>query len=145
MRKSQDLGHKKMIRRLRRLLGWDSNVASNSSGPVYIIPPSATPPSSAVPARRARGAKQGSKRPRSGDGRPGMPISGPRNETARSEKDRLAEMLAEGLTLDKDPLDVLNNPELSLDTSADGGFDPYNTGAFDRSSSWDKISKQRKR
>jgi hypothetical protein len=134
-----------MIRRLRRLLGWDSNVASNSSGPVYIIPPTATPPSSAAPVRRAGGAKPGSKRPRTGPGRPGMQASGPRNETARSEKDRLAEMLAEGLTLDQDPLDVLNNPELSLDTSAESGFDPYNTGAFDRSSSWDKISKQRKR
>ena len=26
-----------------------------------------------------------------------------------------------------------------------GGFDPYNTGAFNRSDSWEKISKQRDR
>ena len=43
-------------------------------------------------------------------------------------------------------------PKLSLEgsdadgaESSEGGFDPYNTGAFNRSSSWDKISKHRDR
>jgi hypothetical protein len=44
-------------------------------------------------------------------------------------------------------------PTLSLDDSSlkadapppDGGFDPYNTGAFNRSASWEKISKHRDR
>jgi hypothetical protein len=43
------------------------------------------------------------------------------------------------------PLDVLDNPRLSLDKPADDGFDPYNTGAFNRSASWEKIGRQRKR
>jgi hypothetical protein len=43
------------------------------------------------------------------------------------------------------PLDVLDNPRLSLDKPADDGFDPYNTGAFNRSASWDRIGRQRKR
>ena len=42
-------------------------------------------------------------------------------------------------------LDVLDNPRLTLDKPADDGFDPYNTGAFNRSTSWDKIGRQRKR
>lgn len=43
------------------------------------------------------------------------------------------------------PLDVLNNPRLTLDKPTDDGFDPYNTGAFNRSTSWEKIGRQRKR
>jgi len=43
------------------------------------------------------------------------------------------------------PVDVLNNPRLSLDKPADDGFDPYNTGAFNRSTSWERIGRQRKR
>jgi hypothetical protein len=46
---------------------------------------------------------------------------------------------------DKTPLDVLDNPRLSLDKPADDGFDPYNTGAFNRSASWERIGRQRKR
>jgi hypothetical protein len=43
------------------------------------------------------------------------------------------------------PLDVLDDPRLSLDKPADDGFDPYNTGAFNRSASWERIGRQRKR
>ena len=46
---------------------------------------------------------------------------------------------------DKTPLDVLDNPRLSLDKPVDDGFDPYNTGAFNRSASWERIGRQRKR
>jgi hypothetical protein len=45
----------------------------------------------------------------------------------------------------KDPRDVLDNPRLTLDKPADDGFDPYNTGAFNRSASWERIGRQRKR
>jgi hypothetical protein len=46
---------------------------------------------------------------------------------------------------ERKPLDVLNNPQLTLDKPADDGFDPYNTGAFNRSTSWERIGRQRKR
>jgi hypothetical protein len=46
---------------------------------------------------------------------------------------------------ERNPLDVLDNPRLSLDKPVDDGFDPYNTGAFNRSTSWEKIGRQRKR
>jgi hypothetical protein len=48
-------------------------------------------------------------------------------------------------TKERGPLDVLDNPRLSLDKPVDDGFDPYNTGAFNRSTSWEKIGRQRKR
>jgi len=43
------------------------------------------------------------------------------------------------------PADVLDDPRLTLDKPADDGFDPYNTGAFNRSTSWERIGRQRKR
>ena len=43
------------------------------------------------------------------------------------------------------PMDVLDNPRLTLDKPPDDGFDPYNTGAFNRSTSWERIGRQRKR
>jgi hypothetical protein len=46
---------------------------------------------------------------------------------------------------ERTPLDVLGNPRLTLDKPTDDGFDPYNTGAFNRSTSWEKIGRQRKR
>jgi hypothetical protein len=45
----------------------------------------------------------------------------------------------------RNPLDVLDNPRLTLDKPGDDGFDPYNTGAFNRSASWERIGRQRKR
>jgi hypothetical protein len=48
-------------------------------------------------------------------------------------------------TTERDVLDVLDNPRLSLDKPPDDGFDPYNTGAFNRSASWERIGRQRKR
>jgi hypothetical protein len=46
---------------------------------------------------------------------------------------------------ERDPLDVLDKPRLTLDKPGDDGFDPYNTGAFNRSASWERIGRQRKR
>jgi hypothetical protein len=46
---------------------------------------------------------------------------------------------------ERTPMDVLDNPRLTLDKPGDDGFDPYNTGAFNRSASWEKIGRQRKR
>ena len=39
--------------------------------------------------------------------------------------------------------DLLDNPGLSLDTNQDEGFDPYNTGTFNRSGSWERINRRR--
>lgn len=42
----------------------------------------------------------------------------------------------------KSAIDLLENPDLKLDTQ-DAGFDPYNTGTFNRSGSWERINKRR--
>jgi hypothetical protein len=41
-------------------------------------------------------------------------------------------------------LEILDNPKLTLDRSNEDGFDPYNTGAFNRSASWEKISRHKR-
>jgi hypothetical protein len=46
---------------------------------------------------------------------------------------------------EREVLDVLDNPHLTLDKPPDDGFDPYNTGAFNRSASWERIGRHRKR
>jgi hypothetical protein len=45
---------------------------------------------------------------------------------------------------DRTPMDVLDNPRLTLDRPNDDGFDPYNTGAFNRSQSWEKIGRHKR-
>lgn len=42
-------------------------------------------------------------------------------------------------------LKLLEDSKLASKEVDDGRFDPYNTGAFNRSRSWDKISKQKSR
>jgi hypothetical protein len=46
---------------------------------------------------------------------------------------------------ERTPMEALDNPRLTLDKPDNDGFDPYNTGAFNRSASWEKIGRQRKR
>jgi hypothetical protein len=38
---------------------------------------------------------------------------------------------------------MLDNPSLKLESGQDEGFDPYNTGMFNRGSSWERINKRR--
>jgi len=46
-------------------------------------------------------------------------------------------------TVSRTTTDLLNNPSLRLDTTDEEGFDPYNTGTFNRSGSWERINKRR--
>jgi hypothetical protein len=41
-------------------------------------------------------------------------------------------------------MDALHNPSLSLDKPSEDGFDPYNTGAFNRSASWERIGRHKR-
>ncbi len=40
-------------------------------------------------------------------------------------------------------VDTFDNPDLSVQPEPDTGFDPYNTGTFNRSGSWERINKRR--
>jgi hypothetical protein len=108
-----------MLKRIRQWLGWESDSTGldlrTSPGPKKPKEPPSPPKTQAPPSTRA--SEQSRAQPPRGD---------------RPKKAR-------------EPLDVLNNPKLKLDKPADDGFDPYNTGAFNRSASWDKIGRQRKR
>jgi hypothetical protein len=110
-----------MLKLLKRWLGWDSE-----SGPFDFNglqsrprPPSTPSSASAAPKVAAKPA-------------PSHQASAkPTTDPKKPKKDRA-------------PMDVLDNPRLTLDRPKDDGFDPYNTGAFNRSTSWEKIGKHKR-
>lgn len=104
-----------LLKRLKRWLGWDSDSGLLDFGDFHARPRAPSPPPKPP-------APTNSSRPAEGAAPPA-----PRRKSERS------------------PADVLDNPRLTLDKPADDGFDPYNTGAFNRSTSWEKIGRQRKR
>jgi len=119
-----------MLRLLRRILGWDTD-----SGPFDFdcLDQTARPPSStaSILAEKPKPGAQGANKneaPRASGVAQKPPAKAP--PAAKAPKERTAS-------------DILDNPELSLNGPQDEGFDPYNTGAFNRSSSWEKIAKHR--
>lgn len=128
-----------MLRILKRWLGWDSN-----SGPFDFSdlrfgarqrPPTPQPqapqqrppamPRGEAPAQRAETAGRST-----ASAQPAQPGTKPA-AGKKAKKDRA-------------PIDVLDNPQLTLDRPTGDGFDPYNTGAFNRSASWEKIGRNKK-
>jgi hypothetical protein len=113
-----------MLKLLKRWLGWDSDSSPFDFGGLQIgtrprpVPPPVAPPKST--------AKPPAAQPQAPAKRAGEP-KGP----AKPKKDR-------------GPMDVLDNPRLTLDRPNDDGFDPYNTGAFNRSQSWEKIGRHKR-
>lgn len=109
-----------LLKHLKRWLGWEGSSGLLDFGALDARRrPSSTPPRSAD--RRPT--------PRAPQPTAGRAPSPPPHEPAKERK----------------PMDVLDNPRLTLDKPGDDGFDPYNTGAFNRSASWEKIGRQRKR
>jgi hypothetical protein len=107
-----------MLKWLKRWLGWDSESSLFDFSDLRDRPPSRPLPPIV----------------------PRNPTSAPKSTAARTPKPAARPKAKERL-----PIDVLDNPRLTLDKPADDGFDPYNTGAFNRSASWEKIGRQRKR
>ena len=108
-----------MLKFLKRWLGWDADTTlfDFSSLKSRSEPrPSASPPAVRTP--------------------PATPQPRPAQTAAPAAKPKRK---------DRDPREVLDNPRLTLDKPQDDGFDPYNTGAFNRSTAWEKIGRQRKR
>jgi hypothetical protein len=111
-----------MLKLLKRWLGWDSETGvfdfSDLTPPARrpASPPDVTPGRAAEPAPHAKTS----------------PSKGSTAAPSKPKKSRT-------------PMDVLDNPRLTLDRPKDDGFDPYNTGAFNRSASWEKIGRQKKR
>lgn len=124
-----------MLRLLRRLLGWDTGSGPfdfecleepihprSSTASLFASKPNNT---SATTQTAGPSAKVGAKPPAQTQKAP--PAEGKANHGAKK----------------KTASEILDNPELSLNGPQDAGFDPYNTGAFNRSQSWDRISKHR--
>ena len=119
-----------MLRLLRRILGWDTDSgpfdfdcleqpARPSSSTASVLSEKPKPGAQPIEKNDAAKAPGVSKQP-AGQTRP----------AAQARKEKTAS-------------EILDNPELSLNGPQDEGFDPYNTGAFNRSSSWEKIAKHR--
>jgi hypothetical protein len=110
-----------MLRLLRRLLGWDDD---NGFDFEAWEKPSDPPPK--IRTEQPRKPRQPAKRPP-----PSAETKAPENPDKNKGQ--------------RSPADILNNPDLKVEQPQEAGFDPYNTGAFDRSSSWEKISKRHDR
>jgi hypothetical protein len=111
-----------MLKLLKRWLGWDSDSSSfDFSGLGFGSRP--RPPSNVAPPPPQAAAK---------------PVQAQR-QTAQKRSTE-----AKKPKKDRTPMDVLDNPRLTLDRPNDDGFDPYNTGAFNRSQSWEKIGRHKR-
>jgi hypothetical protein len=113
-----------MLKLLKRWLGWDTDSSLFDFSELRDQPPLRSARSRGVPAPPTPSVK------------PATPTQAGTPTTTPQRRDKRRE---------RDPLDVLDNPRLTLDKPPDDGFDPYNTGAFNRSASWEKIGRQRKR
>jgi len=118
-----------MLKFLKRWLGWDSDSGPFDFGDLRIGPgrdrsPAQTPPPRPPPAPRP----DAQTRSHSPSQTPAQP------KTAAPKKPQK----------ERAPLDVLDDPRLTLDKPSDDGFDPYNTGAFNRSTSWERIGRHKR-
>ena len=118
-----------MLRFLKRWLGWgsdsgpfdfgDSRIGTAGRSSALSPRPQSAPPSD--PQRRASPASQ-----------PPQTQSPPNDAAPRKPQK------------ERSPADVLDDPRLTLDRPNDDGFDPYNTGAFNRSTSWERIGRHKR-
>ena len=121
-----------MLKFLKRWLGWDSDsgpfdfgdlrVGGGRSAPMPRVPP--RPPSPRVDAQQRAPAPPASPSQGQAAAKTGAPPKKAKKERA--------------------PADVLDNPRLTLDRPNTDGFDPYNTGAFNRSTSWERIGRHKR-
>lgn len=111
-----------MLKQLRRWLGWDADSHPFEFGSVHLPTESRLRSPNgelnAAPAARVQSAPQSSSA--SSLGKPTAPVPNARL------------------------LEILDDPKLTLDRPSEDGFDPYNTGAFNRSTSWEKISRKKR-
>ena len=126
-----------MLRLLKRWLGWDSN-----SGPFDFSDlrfggrqksstslPQAQPQRPPVVARGEAPAQRGE-----------TPVRG---STPQAQAATKAAPVKKGKK-DRAPIDVLDNPQLTLDRPTGDGFNTNNTSAFNQSASWERIGRNKK-
>lgn len=126
-----------MLRLLKRWLGWDSD-----SGPFdFSDMRFGARPGSSSPPPHIQQRSPASPRGEASAQRAETPARGPAStQTVQPPKPAAAKKTKK----DRAPMDLLDNPQLTLDRPTGDGFDPYNTGAFNRSASWEKIGRNKK-
>lgn len=102
-----------MLKLLRRWLGWDADDSFDLGG-------IQTRPGAASATRELFSGKQ----------KPKPPQARPTSRPTTAPRERKPEAAPRA-----------GHPRLSLDKAAEERFDPYNTGAFNRSASWERISR----
>ena len=116
-----------MLRFLKRWLGWDSD-----SGPFDFGDP-----------RLGSRQKSANAAPRS-DSQPPRSAAPAPAQTPTQPQAQTKDAAPKKPNKERAPMDVLDNPRLTLDRPSDDGFDPYNTGAFNRSTSWERIGRHKR-
>jgi hypothetical protein len=112
-----------MLKLLKRWLGWDSDSSPFDFNGLQIGSRTRSAPTNVAPPPKVAST----------------PAAPPPQTSAKRAAD------PQKPKKDRTPMDALHNPRLTLDRPKDDGFDPYNTGAFNRSTSWEKIGKRHKR
>src|SRR5689334_11258303 len=114
-----------MLKLFKRWLGWDSDWDQFDLGDARVDRGPSAPRASP---RRPVAPRASAPTPQPAGAQAQPKIAAPKD----SQKER-------------DPKEVLDDPRLTLDRpNDDGGFDPYNTGAFNRSTSWERISRHKR-
>jgi hypothetical protein len=117
-----------MLKLLKRWLGWDSSSSPFDFSGFHFGSRKTPPMPGPDPIQRATQAKNAA----ANSAQAAAQAAGKRPADAKKPKK------------ERTPIDVLDNPRLTLDRPNDDGFDPYNTGAFNRSQSWEKIGKHKR-
>ena len=132
-----------MFKLLKRWLGWDADAGLLDFGDLETIVRPKTPPT----ARQAPGRRvtpQGVRPPR---GKPApqrpAPAQAAQREAPKPGQPR-APQTPKPQPKKKSTAEILDNPLLTLDRPKQDGFDPYNTGAFNRSASWERIGRRKR-
>ena len=115
-----------MLKVLKRWLGWDSDSSPFDFSSLQVGSRQRPAPPNVVTQQKSP------VKPPAAPTQP-PPVAAKRGAEAKKPKK------------ERTPMDVLDNPRLTLDRPNDDGFDPYNTGAFNRSQSWEKIGRNKKR
>jgi hypothetical protein len=116
-----------MLKLLKRWLGWDSDSSPFDFSDLRLgLRSRPQPPPVHVQTKTPA--------------KPGTPTAQPQPPTTK----RNAAADPKKPKKERAPMDVLDNPRLTLDRPKDDGFDPYNTGAFNRSTSWEKIGRHKR-
>jgi hypothetical protein len=117
-----------MLKFFRRWLGWDSDSGFDFDD-LRVGRGPAPPPVS----RRVRPAP-----------RTEPPTHGQPPAPAAAAQGQPQSAAAKKPQTERDVLEMLDDPRLTLDKPSDDGFDPYNTGAFNRSTSWERIGRHKR-